>query len=167
MNGVVEPCWPPFPKDHHLKEIDTVILNEIDPNFVTVVNNNDDKKDLSIMAADNLNKDRGSDDMVQEQIPEAEGNWGSSEIRHRINSEDLALCVNELREILGAWSNEYCQQFVNDLDIYVVTWNMNGKVCASLLKMLWHHLQLQWCSRVCNYPCILSYNSCSTSEDLV
>ncbi|CAM6013911.1 unnamed protein product [Sphagnum balticum] len=127
MNGVVEPSWPPFPKDHHLKEIETVILNEIDPNFVTVVNNNDDKKDLSIMAADNLNNDRGSDDMVQEQIPEAEGNWGSSEIRHRINSGDLALCVNELREILGAWSNEYCQQFVNDLDIYVVTWNMNGK----------------------------------------
>jgi hypothetical protein len=103
---------------------------------VVVVNNkNVNKKGLSMNHVDNQIKP--SDMGKVHQIPGDSGKFGNSaSVRPRIRSGDLAVCVDELREILGAWSKEQLQQSVSDLNIYIVTWNMNGKVCVCVFQIV-------------------------------
>ncbi|CAK9194104.1 unnamed protein product [Sphagnum troendelagicum] len=132
-NGVLvepppPPCWPGY-SNSDLQQVNETKILEIDSNCaeVVVVNNkNVNKKGLSMTHAENQIK--ASDMGKVHRTPGDSGKFGNSaSVRPRIRSGDLAVCVDELREILGAWSLEQLQQSVSDLNIYIVTWNMNGK----------------------------------------
>ncbi|KAH9549832.1 hypothetical protein CY35_10G039900 [Sphagnum magellanicum] len=122
------PCWPGY-SNSDLQQVNETKILEIDSNCAEVVmvnNKNVNKKGLSMTHADNQIK--ASDMGKVHRIPGDGGKFGNSaSVRPRIRSGDLAVCVDELREILGAWSKEQLQQSVSDLSIYIVTWNMNGK----------------------------------------